>query len=655
ARQTAPDDPQGVTPALVALDDPVGLAADINQLVLERIAEWEQEPERQEKKASASAIVSLREAIRNGALEDEKHRRRDRALVGRSIVGVLAGPTTRNQLTVPVEDWDDDWFRVEDEETVLRLGRESWEKYRKHLKDGDAYETWLTETYPGEQKAFYQANLEALDAAFVRWLQAPGLREHMACNFDPEDVDSGIHYQEAMAVILQDAASRGLVYSHIAHCLHAQDPARPGSIIARAQVWNQDAAIEAWKSVVASQAEVPQVDWATLSGRLFVALKELFEAHGAGRLTGAFGNLAKYTEQLAGPLTGMVGKYAGDLATGAVAQLPHRMQIGLLGALVKVDDPLIEIIDLVGHVSPRNASRALAATIAAQAGLPDRVSAGRPAREVLRAGGAPTSGAGGVTFGYVVLANSNQVRLMNALNLRAISPGDSYRNSLPQHYQAHEFRVLLRQSVGQLGNRSLGLGVVGLIFAGGSLGQLSDEYKKAAGGAKSLKAANFGAGVVGLLGGSAELVGAAGNRLPWFSQKLSRPAGRWLQRAPTRAALIAGVGRLLTGVGSTVTGVVAISEGYADQRLNAGYGYTMIFAGIASIAASILVLSGTAIPVAIALLVISAVVAAVVAWFKPNQVQRWLDMAMHFGKNSSGAYLDIGEQGSAMKAIHQVW
>src|SRR5690606_40714346 len=89
---------------------------------------------------------------------------------------------------------------------------------------------------------FRSANLEALDAAFVRWLQAPGLREHMACNFDPEDVDSGIHYQEAMAVILQDAASRGLVYSHIAHCLHAQDPAQPGSIILRAQVWNQDAA-----------------------------------------------------------------------------------------------------------------------------------------------------------------------------------------------------------------------------------------------------------------------------------------------------------------------------------------------------------------------------------------------------------------------------
>lgn len=654
ARQTAPDDPQGITPALVALDDPVGLAADINQLVLERIAEWEQEPDRQEKKASASAIVSLREAIRNGALEDEKHRRRDRALVGRSLVGVLAGPTARNQMMVPVEDWEDDWFRVEDEEAVLRLGRESWEKYRKHLRDGDAYEAWLTRTYPEEQKAFYQANLKALDEAFVQWLQAPRLHEHMVCNFDPEDVDSGIHYQEVVAVILQDAASRGVVYNHIAHCLHAQDPAQPESIILRAQVWNQDAAIKAWKSAAANQAATPQVDWSALSGRLFVALKELLEAHGAGRLTGAFGNLAKYTEQLAGPLTGMVGKYARDLASGAVKQLPHRMQIGLLGALVKVDDPLIEIIDLVGYVSPRNASRALAATIAAQAGLPERVSAGRPAREVLRAGGAQPSGAGGMKFGYVVLANASHVRLMNALNIRAISPGDRYRSSLPQHYRAHEFRVLLRQSIGQLGNQSLGLGVVGLILAGGSLGQLNDEYKKAAQGTRGLTAVNFGAGVVGLLGGSAEVVGAAGSRLPWFSQKLSRPAGRWLHRAPTRSALIAGVGRLLTGIGTVVMGAVAIVEGYKDQRLSAGYGYTMMLTGIASIAAAALIFAGVALPVAIVLLVIAAVVTVVVAWFKPDEAQRWLDKAMHFGNNSSGAYRDIEEQSHAMKTLQQV-
>lgn len=194
----------------------------------------------------------------------------------------------------------------------------------------------------------------------------------------------------------------------------------------------------------------------------------------------------------------------------------------------------------------------------------------------------------------------------------------------------------------------------GLIFAGGSLGQLSSEYTKAAPGARGLKAANFGAGVVGLLGGSAEVVGAAGNRLPWFSQTLSRP-GRWfLRNANTRAALIAGVGRLLTSVGSVVMGAVAIAEGYKDQGLDAGYGYTMVFTGMVSIAAAILIFAGVALPIAVVLLIIAAVVATVVAWFKPDEAQRWLDKAMHFGRNSSGAYPDLEEQGRAMKTLQQV-
>ncbi len=654
ARQTAPDHPEGVTPALLALEDPIGIAADLNQLALERIAEWEQDTERTEMKASASAIVSLREAIKNGALEEEQERRKDGALLRHAIVGVLAGRTARDQLSVPVQDWDDDWFKVEGEETVLRLGEQSWEKYRKHLKDGDGYERWLTETYPAEQATFYQAHVQALDEALVQWLQAPLLREHMMCTFDPADVDSGIQYQEAVAVILQDAASRGVVFNHIARCLKEDDPRDPASIVLRAQVWNQDEAVAAWMSAVAGQNDRPSIDWGTLTAGLFNALKELLDAQGAGKLTGAFENLAKYTEQLAGPLTRMVGQYVGDLATGAVVQLPHKMQMGLLGALVQVDAPRVEIIDLVGHMSPQSASRALAATIALQAGLPDRASAGRPAREALRAGGAPTSGPGGMRFGYVVLANADQVRLMNALNIRAISPGDSYRNALPQHYRTHQFHALLRQSVGQLGNWSLGYGVVGLILAGGSLGQLSEEYKKAAPGVRGLKAANFGAGVVGLLGGSAEVVGAAGHRLPWFSQRLSNPNRWWLRNATTRAQLIAGVGRWLTGIGGVVMGAVMIIEGNNDRAISSVYGSAMMVTGGALAISSVLIVLGWAIPLAIALLILAAVVTVVLSWLKPNEMERWLDKVMHFGNNASGVYPDLEVQGEAMTALQQV-
>lgn len=654
-RQTTPDHPQGVTPAIVALDDPIGVAADLNQLVLERITEWEQEPERLEKKASASAIMSLREAIKNGALEEELEARRDSALLGRAMVGILAGPTARSQVMVPVQDWEDSWFRVEDEEAILRLGDESWRKYSQHLKDGNSYEVWLTQTYPAEQKAFYEDQLQALDEALVQWLQAPQLHEHMICNFDPADLDSGIQYQEAIAVILQDAASRGIVFNHILRCLQEEDPRQSTSLILRAQVWNQDSAVEAWAAAVEREGAGRPVPWGNLATGLFNALKETLSAQGAGKLSGAFENLAKYVEQLSGPLTTMVGQHVAGLTTGAALRLPHRMQIGLLGALVKVDNPGLEVIDLVGQTSPQNASRALASVIAVQAGLPNRLSAGRPAREILRAGGAAASGPGsGMRFGYVVLADADQVRLMNAVNIRGLMSQNAYKAALVPHYQAQQLHVLMRQSITGLGDRTLAFGVVGLIFAGASLANLNDEYRKAASGARGVKAANFAAGTVGLLGASAEVVGSAGNRLPWFSQKLSRPNRWFLRSATTRAQVIAGVGRYLTGIGGVVAGGLAVTEGLEDVSLSKVYGVGMIAGGIVSMVASAVLFSGAFAPVAIVLLVLAAVVTLVVAWFKPNDVERWLDKSIHFGRNSSGKFSDIEDQGISMKSIQMV-
>ena len=651
-RQATPDHPQGVTPAIVALDDPIGIAADINQLVLERITEWEEEPERLEKKASASAIMSLREAIKNGALEEEFESRRDNALLGRAMVGVLAGPTMRRQVMVPVQDWEDDWFRVEDEEAIIRLGEESWRKYSQHLKDENAHEIWLTQTYPAEQKAFYESQLQALDEALVQWMQAPQLHEHMACNFDPADIDSGIQYQEAVAVILQDAASRGVVFNHIVRCLNEEDPRQPTSLIVRAQVWNQDSAVDAWAAAIEREGAGHPVPWASLVTGLFNALKETLSAQGAGKLSGAFENLAKYIEQLSGPLTTMVGQHVAGLTTGAALRLPHKMQIGLLGALAKVDNPGLEIIDLVGQTSPQSASRALASVIAVQAGLPDRLSAGRPAREILRAGGAAASGPGaGMRFGYVVLADADQVRLMNALNIRGVMSQNAYKAALVPHYQAQQLHVLMRQSVTGLGDRTLAFGVVGLIFAAASLGHLNDEYRKAASGARRVKAANFAAGTVGFLGGSAEVVGAAGNRLPWFSQRLSRPNRWFLRRATTRAQVVAGVGRWLTGIGGVVAGVAMIVEGYQEMSLAQLYGYSMMFAGGASIMAAVMLFFTFAVPVAIVLLILVAVATIVISWLKPNEVQRWLDKVIHFGKNESGAYSDLESQAQALQTL----
>ena len=91
-----------------------------------------------------------------------------------------------------------------------------------------------------------------------------------------------------------------------------------------------------------------------------------------------------------------------------------------------------------------------------------------------------------------------------------------------------------------------------------------------------------------------------------------------------------------------------------DVSLSKVYGVGMIAGGIVSMVASALLFSGAFAPVAIVLLVLAAVVTLVVAWFKPNDVERWLDKSIHFGRNSSGKFSDIEDQGISMKSIQMV-
>lgn len=74
-------------------------------------------------------------------------------------------------------------------------------------------------------------------------------------------------------------------------------------------------------------------------------------------------------------------------------------------------------------------------------------------------------------------------------------------------------------------------------------------------------------------------------------------------------------------------------------------------AGAVSIDAAFLVLMGCAIPVAVALMILAAVVTVVVAWLKPDEIERWLDRATHFGNNKIGKFGDLESQAEAAKTF----
>ncbi|WP_414556034.1 hypothetical protein, partial [Stenotrophomonas forensis] len=159
------------------------------------------------------------------------------------------------------------------------------------------------------------------------------------------------------------------------------------------------------------------------------------------------------------------------------------------------------------------------------------------------------------------------------------------------------------------------------------------------------------AGVGALVGDSAMLLGEIGAKLPWFSQRLAEPLGRWAAYAQTRAAAVYAAGRWLSGIAGMVLGGLTVYEGARDFELAPSYGIGMMFSGGLTMAASFLVLSGYALPLAIVLMIVAAVVAVVVAWFKPDDIERWIDGALHFGRNKSRTFDSIDEQLETMAAL----
>lgn len=651
ARQDAPDHPLAVAPALVALDDPVGIIADLNQLAMTRLLEWENEPERAEKRQSAAAITALREAIHQGAIEDEVHRKRTNAMVGRGIVGVFGGRAAAQELSRSLPLWTDDAFAVEDEEEVLRLGRKSWKKYRKHLRGGNAYARWLKNTYLDEQDRFYQKHIAALDDGYIAWLSAAAFKQHMVCNFDSTDTTSGILYQEAVTAMLQDATSRGKVFAYVLEQLENGDPLDPESILLRAQVWNQDALISDWKQVLAKTSTAPGArDWLLAANGLSNAFKALLDNPAAGKTAGMYQGSARLLEHLSGPVTRMVGDEIGRMVAADVGRLPARWQMGLMTAMAQSGSPQTQLVDLTGHTTPKRARKALAMTLASRAGLNAAQQASVAATAALESANATMDGAR-FKFGMLAFVDADQLKLFKALNAKAVMPGPAIQRHLQRTLSVVDLHDAMRSTVSGLHRSSYGYGVAGLVMMSASLGHLNQQIMKAPVEERALLKANFAAGVAALVGDSAIVLGEVGAKLPWLSRSLAEPMGRWMYNAGTRAAVLRAGGQILSGVAGMLLGALLIYEGARDLSLNMGYGIAMGALGIATVVFSFMTLSGVGIPAGVLLMIATAVVTVVVSYFKPDDVERWLDKVIHFGANGSGAFGNIEMQEAALNSL----
>ena len=250
-------------------------------------------------------------------------------------------------------------------------------------------------------------------------------------------------------------------------------------------------------------------------------------------------------------------------------------------------------------------------------------------------------------------SGADQLKLFKALNAKAVMPGAAIQQHLQRTLSVVDLHDAMRSTVSGLHRSSHGYGVAGLIMMSASLGHLNQQIMKAPVEEQGLLQANFAAGAAALIGDSAILLGEVGAKLPWSSKTLAEPMGRWMFRAGTRAAVVQAGGKILSGVAGMILGALTITEGISDFSLDKVYGGLMISSGLATAFAALMMLFGWAVPVAIALMLIAATVTIVVAWFKPDEIERWLDKALHFGSNNKGAFPHLSLQMAELEKLRR--
>ncbi|MGE8289194.1 MAG: hypothetical protein ACN6RG_14635, partial [Stenotrophomonas sp.] len=369
--------------------------------------------------------------------------------------------------------------------------------------------------------------------------------------------------------------------------------------------------------------------------------------------------IAKYLYQLSGPVANLVGEVIDDLnAGGTKLLLPHRRQVSLMGALAKSENPKMSLVDLSFSTHPNQAARGLSAYIASQSGLGHqepgfRSSTRRAIDPWVKVDQA--SGAKSFTTRMVVLVDETSMGLLRPLRIDSHAMAGVRSRAVQGMLTPMEYDVLFRNTIAKVNGFGVKSGLVGAIFAFASLGQLRRDYEDAVKydpDTAIIKAANYGAGIASLVGIGAETIGARLGAIGSMSEKLGAPMGRLMQGASTRSAIVVSVGRWIGLAGGLVSGVIMIGDGLSS-KINPAYSLVTVALGISAVVAGFMIFFSWAVPVAVIIIIVSAVVGFFVSKFKPDDIQIFLDKTLHWGLNVDGRFATLDEQSARLTALHR--
>lgn len=642
-------------PALVALDDPAGMALELNGLALQRSAEFSENPQRKWKHDTALLIGALKEAVGHGAVEDDIRSNQSAADIAEGMANIEGGDQTTDALTLMTQGYgaykrrlaERERARTEERERIRdaseaksgMLGDEAWKKYTSYY-DKSRVERELAD-YQTKLTDFSNQTLAKLDVPYLAWLRSGAFSSYLSHNFDSKDLDSGASYTELVTQVIHNASGRTALFNFFVECLR-QDPKNPKAWLLRAGAFNNDILINGWLDESAYKGSKSDFPLADLAEKFHDKFKDVMVAGGKGELRGKYmDRIARFTYQYGGPLVKLISDGMDEVATGVtkivLSSIPAKWQLGVLGCVAREGNPNLKMVDLRGMQSFSEATKAISKMLAALGGG-DEKRLRASVRPALRPGMDTSKKYPFRGIALVDEATAEKMRLQGASAL-----------------VVQDYGEVVRDGVRKLGNLEVKVGTVQALLSLITLRKSYVEMLAASPDKVVGKTVNFYGGLTGFIGGTVETLGNMFEKTRLGAVKTSWQFEFQAIRIGSRASWFTGFGKILGVLGGVVGGVMAILEGAGDLDRHPVIGGATIILGGISIGAALLLIFTASAGVGFVLGLIIAMILIVVQMIKPNPLQDWLGDTCYGAEEKSGGkkfkFKGLAEQLFALEAL----
>ncbi|MDN5781021.1 MAG: hypothetical protein L0H23_03195, partial [Luteimonas sp.] len=644
--------PGSYPPAMVAVDDPVGVTMELATLMAVRLQDFMSGPTLSHPLASSTLLQSLQAAIRNQG-ELARIRAEQAAEVReieywRNIPYYSGGEGIVDQNRIRVEEnhrkrmSGDTAYRTEwnakvanaKQRAVDRLtpkdlseaADDAWGHYSDNLRDGEP-QTWLDSTYKPALERFDQECIVPLAKAHKAWMQCELLLETLDCNYDDASPRSGEAFADTVLLCIQDTQQNKICFDLYADWLRA-DSINRGNLILRAIQYNQKAIIDQINATVPGLRKegLPEIHWDQLIGMYDKAEAQMAQNGNAA---------ARVVVAVAGPgfkalddcLNRSVGAFLVSLGMMGKAPVTHVKHTGT------VSQAIDKFVEMIQKTNPAFAGvdRTLM-----KHHFEIRSRGLRQTRQMRNADGRFGASEIQIRVDRFQLGqiSAAQVKASPAAALDAASGALLRMDEWPSNGMAR-WKMLM--------NGSLKLGFVQAFLQLWDLHQLAAELDQAAPGERNEAQWKYRGAVMGAIGSVLELTETAITNSYKIGGGLSKVANTFLQRGIGVLARALGLGAAI--VVAVFDGINAWNEWKEGDRGMAAL-YTLSAAtGVASIlllvgwGGSWALLGIAATGWGLILLAVFIAVGLLIAYFKEDKLEEWMERSW-FGDDKSFSSLD---------------